>query len=73
MSIVVKKSAVTQVALEISVEETLQAPVAAGQVVGTARFTYEGEEVLSVPVVACEAVEKAGFFDYLGQIIQHLF
>lgn len=73
LSIVVKKSAVTQVALEITVEEMLQAPVAEGQVVGTVRFTYEGEEVLSVPVVACQTVEKAGFFDYLGQMIQRLF
>ncbi len=72
LCIVVKKSEVSRIALEITVEEVLNAPVASGQVVGTAKFMYEGEEVLSVPVVACESVEKAGFFDYFGYLLDRL-
>ncbi len=73
LCIVVKKSKVSQVALEITVEESLQAPVREGQVVGTAKFLHEGEEVLSVPVVAVSTVEKAGFFDYFGLLLDSLF
>ncbi len=72
LTLVVKKSEASRIALEITVEETLQAPVSVGQVVGTAKFTYEGEEVLSVPVVATESVEKAGFFDYFSQMVDWL-
>ncbi len=72
LRIAVKKSEVSQVVLEITVEECLQAPVSVGQVVGTAKFMYEGDEVLSVPVVACETVEKAGFFDYFGRLLDRL-
>ena len=73
LCVVVKKSKVTQISLEITVEESLQAPVSVGQVVGFARYLYEGEEILSVPVVAVEEVKKAGFFDYFGQFIHRLF
>ncbi|MBQ1966151.1 MAG: hypothetical protein II348_05685, partial [Clostridia bacterium] len=73
LCVVVKKSKVTQISLEITVEESLQAPVSVGQVVGFARYLYEGEEILSVPVVATEEVKKAGFFDYFGQFIDRLF
>ncbi|MBO5213916.1 MAG: D-alanyl-D-alanine carboxypeptidase [Clostridia bacterium] len=72
LTLVVKKSEASRIALEITVEETLQAPVSVGQVVGTAKFMYEGEEVLSVPVVATETVEKAGFFDYFSQMVDWL-
>ena len=73
LTLVVKKSEVSNIALEVTVEEVLQAPVSVGQVVGTAKFMYEGEEVLSVPVVATKSVEKAGFFDYFGQMLDQLF
>ena len=73
LCLVVKKSEASNVALEITVEESLQAPVSVGQVVGKAIFTYQGEEVLSVPVVATVAVEKAGFFDYFTLLMDKLF
>lgn len=73
LTLVVKKSEVSNIALEVTVEEVLQAPVSVGQVVGTAKFMYEGEEVLSVSVVATKSVEKAGFFDYFGQMLDQLF
>ncbi len=73
LCVVVKKSKTTQISLEITVEEQLQAPVSVGQVVGTARFLFEGDELLSVPVVAIEEVKKAGFFDYFTQLLNQLF
>jgi len=41
--------------------------------VGTVCFLNGGETVLTVPVVATEGVEKAGFFDYFGAMAQALF
>ncbi len=73
LTLVVKKSEVSNISLEVTVAEVLQAPVLVGQVVGTVKFMHEGEEVLSVPVVATKSVEKAGFFDYFGQMLDQLF
>ncbi len=73
IALVMKKGKTSELTLDISVEETLQAPVCVGQVVGTARFLNNGEEVLSVPIVAVEEVEKCGFFDYFNLMLEHLF
>ncbi len=72
LCLVVKKSKINQVTLQLDLEETLSAPVQAGQKVGAARFVYEGETVLEVPVIARESVEKCGFFDYFLKLIQGL-
>lgn len=73
LCMVVKKGQASQVVMEVSVEESLQAPVAVGQVVGTVKFLYQGDEVLSVPVVATQSVEKTGFFDYVALLLDRLF
>ena len=44
---------------------TLVAPVEEGEVVGTVRVVLEGEVVAERPLVALEAVERAGFFKRL--------
>ena len=44
---------------------TLVAPVEEGQVMGTVRVTLDGEVVAERPLVALEAVERAGFFKRL--------
>lgn len=46
----------------ISVGNNLQAPLAAGDQVGTLSISYEGEEILTQPLVAKTEVEQAGFF-----------
>lgn len=47
---------------KISVESTLQAPLNLGDQVGTLSISYEGEEILTKPLVAKTQVEQAGFF-----------
>lgn len=73
LTLVMKKGKTSALTTEVLLEESLQAPVAVGQVVGSVRFLNGGEEVLSVPVVATEAVEKAGFFDHFGDMLEELF
>ncbi|MEQ9565699.1 MAG: serine-type D-Ala-D-Ala carboxypeptidase, partial [Pseudomonadales bacterium] len=46
----------------ISVESTLQAPLEVGDQVGNLSISYEGEEILTKPLVAKTQVEQAGFF-----------
>ena len=73
LTLVMQKSKVSELTLEIAVEESLQAPVAVGQVVGKARFLRKGEEVFSVPVVAVHEVKKAGFSQYFASLWETLF
>lgn len=55
----------SQVTRQIVLYEDLQAPVAEGDIVGYAEY-YLGEQVLGkVDILATEAIEKAGFVDYI--------
>jgi D-alanyl-D-alanine carboxypeptidase (penicillin-binding protein 5/6) len=47
---------------EIEIKESLEAPVALGDAVGTIRLTLDGETVYQAPAVALIAVESSGFF-----------
>lgn len=46
----------------MSVEDTVQAPLAVGDQLGTLSISYQGEEILTRPLVAKTQVEQAGFF-----------
>ena len=46
----------------LSLPETLEAPIAQGETVGTLTLTLNGEVLAEVPAVAVAAVEEAGFF-----------
>ena len=50
-------------AVEVSVSrpETLSAPVKAGQEIGSASFTLNGEEICTLPLLAAEEVPAMGF------------
>ena len=47
--------------MKIELEQTVEAPVAKGQILGTARFLLDGEEVLRKELYAVEEVEKKTF------------
>lgn len=72
-SAVMQKGKTSALTVEVSLEESLSAPVSVGQIVGKVRFLNGGVEVMTLPVVAAEAVEKAGFFDYFGSLLRELF
>ena len=57
----------------LSLPDAVDAPVRAGQVVGTLRFLRDGEPVASVPVCASSDVEKIGFGTLLGRILTNIF
>lgn len=44
---------------DVDIPETVQAPVKKGDVIGTATFTYAGEKIATVNLVASESVERS--------------
>ena len=55
--------------LHVVTDESVQAPIEKGQVVGTLEITYRGEKVKEIPVLAAEDVARAGFFTRLWRTI----
>ncbi len=49
----------------MDVPKVLQAPIKAGQKIGTVRVMLDGKPVIEAPLVALEGVEEAGFFKRL--------
>ena len=49
----------------IDVPATLVAPIEQGQAIGTVRVMLDGEVVAQRPLIALQAVERAGFFKRL--------
>ncbi len=49
----------------MDVPKVLEAPIAAGQQIGTVKVTLDGQVVAQAPLVAVSAVEEAGFFKRL--------
>ena len=55
---------------EVTVQDTVQAPVEQGQRLGTIRL-YSGENTLAeVPLVAAEAVERLSWWDLACQYLR---
>ena len=65
---VLEKGKASSVVREITTDEYVTAPVDKGQTVGEAVYTLDGEEIARLPVVASDAVPKAGFFFYFGEL-----
>ncbi len=65
---VLEKGKASSVVREITTDEYVTAPVDKGQTVGEAVYTLDGEEIARLPVVAVDAVPKAGFFFYFGEL-----
>ena len=53
---------------ELQLEENLEAPVKAGDVIGCMIYKLNGEELGRVSIIASSDVEKAGFWDYWKRI-----
>lgn len=59
-SVVVEKSKVGELQMEIDLPETLSAPIEAGQQIGEMRVKDGNETVMTVPLTAAESVEARG-------------
>ena len=54
-----------QLKASMDIPKTLQAPIAKGQQIGMAKVTQDGKPVAQAPLVALNAIERAGFFKRL--------
>lgn len=50
-------------------KERIEAPISAGDEVGSIAYRLQGKNIGSVPIIAAEPVEKAYYIDYLQRII----
>ena len=72
--ILIEKSGVAGLQKTVELAETLQAPVAEGQKLGTLRIANaEGELLAEVDLVACEPVEKLSVGQLLVKYLRILF
>lgn len=54
----------------ISVAENISAPIKRGDIVGIVSYTNGKEEICQIDIIACESVDKCGFFDLLLQFFK---
>ena len=56
----------TQITREAEFLEEIKAPLEEGQEVGSLVYRIGEKEIGRMPIVAAEAVEKAGYFDWVN-------
>lgn len=69
-SSVLKKGQDKNVTSTVTLNESVAAPIAAGDTVGTVTYTLDGEIIGEVPVTATENVEKIGYFGLIYKILR---
>ena len=52
----------------LKLEESLKAPVEAGQKAGILEYQLQGKKIGEIPVVTETAVRQAGYLDYLRRL-----
>ncbi|AWI53577.1 serine-type D-Ala-D-Ala carboxypeptidase [Aquabacterium olei] len=72
-SVLVPRGQAAQVRTAVQMQPNLTAPIAKGAVVGKVVASVDGKTLAEQPVVALEAVERAGFFKRSWQQLQGLF
>ena len=72
-TLVVPKGQGAAVQTQVSLKPDLEAPIAKGAVIGKVVASANGKQLGEAPVIAMAAVERAGFFQRIGQRISGLF
>ena len=67
--LLLKKGSTDKLEQSIELATDVQAPVAAGERVGTLTFTLDGETVAQYPVIAPEEIKKLDFFEVLRRFL----
>jgi len=68
--ILIDKAQKSAVSMELSVEESVTAPVSQGQRVGTLTVKVGDQVLKEVPLVAAEGVERLSFGDLFGKVLR---
>ncbi len=69
-SAVLKKGTDKNVTSSVSVPESVSAPIAEGDVIGSVTYSLDGEIIGEAPVTAAESVGKISYFDVIYKILR---
>ncbi|MEJ2042404.1 MAG: D-alanyl-D-alanine carboxypeptidase [Reinekea sp.] len=69
LKLTIARGAEDLITTQLSLDPVVKAPIAAGQVMGEMIVSVDGEEVAHKPVIALRAVDKAGFFARIWDLI----
>ncbi len=67
--ILIEKGRQNKVEMRIELPKSVEAPVKKNESVGTVKYTVEGEEIASFPIVTTESVRKITFFDIFKRLL----
>lgn len=77
VSVTIPRGQAKNLQADFTLDNSLRAPLAKGERVGTLHLKLEGKDVAELPLVALENVEKGGFFgrmvDYIKLFVKGLF
>lgn len=73
VTLTIPRGSADKISASLVVDETLKAPIAAGQQLGKLTVTIEDEVMAELPLVALQAVEEGGFFTRLWDAIKLFF
>ncbi len=71
--VTLEKTEISQVQKQITLPESLKAPIAVGDVVGQVTYTLNGEVIATVDVVATESVAHVSYLSVLGSMLRRFF
>ena len=68
----IDKAQLSQVKIQVTMDDTVAAPVSKGQRLGTMTISAGGQVLRQIPMIATEAVQKKGFWDIFVSILRRL-
>lgn len=72
-ALLIKKGEESNITYDISLNDSISAPVSQGQILGTVTYSSNGNVLLTTNLVAESAVEKSGFFNITKNIFSNWF
>lgn len=72
-ALLIKKGEESNITYDISLNDSIPAPVSQGQILGTVTYSSNGKVLLTTNLVAESAVEKSGFFNITKNIFSNWF
>lgn len=69
----VKGNDISRIEKQMKLPESVEAPVAQGNVAGKAVYRLNGKEIGSVDILFAQSVEKAGYRDYVKKVFEKFF
>ena len=68
----IDKAQLSQVKIQVAMDDSVAAPVSKGQRLGTMTISAGGQVLRQIPMVATEAVQKKGFWDVFVSILRKI-